>query len=190
MTGSVRTFVAFFPPEHIRLDITALQRELERAGADVRWERASNLHLTLNFLGDVPEQQLPELQKLIALSLQDIPSFPVVYQELGSFPDNHRPRVIWLGCKSPTGMLAQVKDRLDGALTSIGFPSESRPFHPHITLGRVKSTRGLKHLTPMLESLTFEPRESMVDGILVMRSMLRPQGAEYSVVCKINLGTH
>ena len=97
------------------------------------------------------------------------------------------PRVLWIGCENPDGRLLPLKNALDSGLLPEGFEVEDRPFHPHVTLGRVKSLRGKNDLTPMLEKLTLEPRVATVAEIIVMKSTLKPQGAVYTVLKNIRL---
>ncbi len=95
--------------------------------------------------------------------------------------------MIWIRCETSDDKLHRLKNALDTTLIPFGFEVEQRQFHPHITLGRVKSSRRLNHLTPVLEKLTFEPRMGTVHEVLVMKSLLRPQGAEYTVLKSIHL---
>jgi len=185
--GSIRTFIAFDTPEPIKEKMLALQSELKASNADVRWEPKEKFHATIKFLGNVDENQLPNVIKTIEEVSSAHSLFDVTYQNLGVFPNKKYPRVIWIGCENPSEKLQHLKDALDGALVPYGFEVEKRQFHPHITLGRVKSLRGLKYLTPMLENLTFEPQSTSINEILVMKSTLKPQGSEYEIVKTIYL---
>lgn len=187
--ASIRTFIAFDTPDSIRQKIAALQAELKAARADVKWEMQEKFHATIKFLGNVDEAILPNVIATIEKTVQPFHSFEVVYFSLGAFPTKKRPRVIWIGCKNASGELQRMKEALDQSLLQYGFEIEDRAFHPHVTLGRVKSPRGLHDLTPMLEKRTFEPEPATIGGILVMKSVLTPQGAEYSVLKTVALKT-
>jgi 2'-5' RNA ligase len=113
--------------------------------------------------------------------------FDVVFEKLGAFPDPRHPRVVWVGCRDVSGALGTFKGRLDEALTPLGFEKEERPFKPHVTLGRAKSPRGLPNLLSLMENLTFEPRSASIDGIVVLKSVLHSQGADYSLLHSIQL---
>ena len=164
-----------------------IQDRLIESHADVKWELPYQLHATIKFLGDVEERSMPEILSAFRAATTGISRFMVTYHTVGSFPDNRHPRIVWIGCEEGTGKLLQLKSNLDKLLLPLGFAIEDRKFHPHITLGRVKSSRNLYHLTPMLENCTFEPRVAVVEEVLVMKSLLKPQGAEYSVLQSIHL---
>ena len=167
----------------------ALQSELKKTGADVRWEASAKFHATIKFLGDIEESKLPTIIKKIEQKVSTHPCFDVSYEGVGTFPNRNHPRVIWIGCENLDGQLLRLKNDLDVSLVPHGFPIEERSFHAHVTLGRVKSERGIKDLLSMLENLTFEPRSAKAQSIVVMKSTLKPQGSEYSLLTSIPLST-
>jgi len=164
-----------------------IQDQLKESHADFKWELPHQLHATIKFLGDVEERAMPDVLTAIRDATIGISLFSVTYRTVGSFPDNRHPRIVWIGCEDSSGTLLQLKTNLDKVLLLLGFAVEDRKFHPHITLGRVKSSLNLHHLTPMLENCTFEPRVAVVEEVCVMKSILKPQGAEYSVLQSIHL---
>ncbi len=162
-----------------------LQQKLKEATADVRWESPSKFHATIKFLGDTDESTIPRLvQRIDGVARRHAP-FRVTYENLGAFPGRDHPRVIWIGCQNADGTLESVKKQLDGELAELGFEIEQRPFHPHVTMGRVKSEKGIQHLLSMMENLTFEPRTATIGGLVLLKSVLSPQGAEYSLLRSI-----
>jgi len=185
--GAIRTFIAFETPEIVKHRIMEIQTELRKVDTDIRWETADKFHATIKFLGDIEEAILPEVLQDIAKILSLHSPFRVSYSGIGGFPDIAHPRVLWVGCNDPDGKLQALKTALDTGLVHWGFEIERRAFHPHITLGRVKNNRGLQYLTPILEKLTFDPHETTINGITVMKSILKPQGAHYTVLRTINL---
>lgn len=185
--ATIRTFISFRPPENVRDEIAKIQDQLKESHADIKWDLPQQFHATIKFLGDVEERTMPNVLSTIRRAIAGTPPFEITYQIVGSFPDNHHPRIVWIGCEDGRGTLLQLKNNLDKLLLPLGFVVEDRKFHPHITLGRVKSNRNVYHLTPMLENCTFEPRVAVVEDVLVMKSVLKPQGAEYSVLQSIHL---
>jgi len=185
--GSIRTFIAFDTPSPVREAMMAVQKEFAEPDANVRWESPEKSHTTIKFLGGVDESILPGVLETTGSVCGAFRPFEVTYEGVGAFPDGRQPKVIWIGCRNTDGTLASLKSTLDRALVSFGFRIEDRPFHPHITLGRVRSPRGLQYLTPKLEKLTFEPRKETISQILVMKSVLRPQGGEYTVLTSVHL---
>jgi 2'-5' RNA ligase len=184
---SVRAFIAILPPPDVIAGVETLLRQLRSSDADFRWESAVKLHATVKFLGNVEESQLPVLYDEMGKSARGLGPFDVAFEHLGGFPDARHPRVVWLGCRDVSGSLGTYKQRLDDGFTSLGFEKDDHPFRPHITLGRAKSHRGVPHLLSLLENLTFEPRSASIDGIVVLKSVLQPQGAEYSLLHAIRL---
>src|SRR5260221_5183553 len=180
--GSIRTFIAFDTPARVREAMMAVQEELAEPDADVRWESPEKSHTTIKFLGGVDESILPGVLETTRSVCGTFRPFEVTYEGVGAFPEGRHPKVIWTGCLNADGSLASLKSALDRALVPFGFPIEERAFRPHLTLGRVRSPRGLQYLTPKLEKLTFEPRKETISEILVMKSVLRPQGGEYTVL--------
>jgi RNA 2',3'-cyclic 3'-phosphodiesterase len=183
----IRTFFAFDPSLEVREQAASLLSELKRCDADVKWESAAKMHVTMKFLGGVPEDTLNDVIRTAESALAAHASCMPVFETIGAFPSLRHPNVVWIGCRDTGGALAGIKGSLDRALKPLGFPVGERAFHPHLTLGRVKSPRGLNYLISILEKCTFEPQRTPVSEILVMKSLLRPAGSEYSVLQRIRL---
>ncbi len=177
----VRTFLAIPLPASVKETLAQLIKELRETSADVRWVRPEGIHLTLWFFGSLSEDRLARLKEALAReSLGE--SFQLRGQGLGTFPPGGRPRVIWVGVSGDLDRLRELKRRLDKIVVPLGFEPERRPFTPHFTLGRVKSTRGLARLLKALshfkEAFSLPPFE--VREIVLYRSDLRPDGACYT----------
>jgi 2'-5' RNA ligase len=181
---SIRSFIAIETPVTIRKAIADVQFQLKESHADVRWESPEKLHATIKFLGNVEAKALSAVTSTIEGTVARFHPFELTYGELGCFPGMKHPRVVWVGCRSSDDSLPGLRQALDDALLKYGFEKEERPFHPHITLGRVKSNRGIDHLTPLLKTLTLTPVHTRCAEVVLMRSMLRPQGSEYSVLAR------
>lgn len=186
--ATIRTFVAFETPELERNRLSEIQSVLKQHPSGVKWESEDKFHTTVKFLGDTNETFLPEIMASIALSLHTCSTFSLKYDSLGFFPNWHDPKVAWIGCGESVPMLSQIKSKLDRGLLPFGFAIENRTFHPHITLGRIKDERGVKHLLSIAESLTFESLTIHVSEFMLMKSILRPEGSKYFVVEKFTLG--
>ncbi|MGH7266650.1 MAG: RNA 2',3'-cyclic phosphodiesterase, partial [Candidatus Rokuibacteriota bacterium] len=139
----LRAFVAITLPP-------ALQRSLESEAAPlghvipgVSWVQATNLHMTLKFLGDVEETRVETIATGLTSAAAQVEAFDLTIRGLGAFPTLARPQVIWAGASGPR--LGALVESIERALEPLGFPRETRPFSAHITLGRVraKSTRSL-----------------------------------------------
>jgi 2'-5' RNA ligase len=164
-----------------------VQLQLKQSNADVRWEAITKLHATIKFLGDVQENVLPAVLTSIKTNIEKHSQFQLTYEGLGCFPNKKRPRVVWIGCKNDDGTLDKLKTALDDSLLPFGFEAEKRNFQPHVTLGRIKSFNRIKNLISLIEKVTFEPHSFTVKSITVMRSILTPQGSEYSTLGEYHL---
>lgn len=178
----IRTFIAIETEQHIRDAMENVQTILKSAYADVRWEPAAKLHATIKFLGNVQPTVLPSVLSASRAVVEQTPSFQLTYEGIGCFPSMKSPRIVWIGCTNKDGTLTHLKNHLDDALLPLGFEIEKRDFHPHITIGRVKGLYRLQHLISMIEKVTFEPHIATVTSITVMKSTLKPEGSEYSVL--------
>jgi 2'-5' RNA ligase len=123
-------------------------------------------------------------------SVAGISPFSFVLAGLGGFPNLHRPRVIWVGVPRGGESLQKLQEQVENHLAACGFPREKRSFSPHLTIGRVKSQGGIQPLLDRLSSISFESEEIPVSAVKVMRSQLKPTGAEYSALKVVDLEKH
>ena len=158
--------------------------------ADVKWVRPENIHLTLKFFGNVEESRVePILQSIEGLIRRTSP-FSTKVQGMGAFPHSKNPRVIWMGLIDETKGLTSLQKSLEGALEKIGFEPEGRPFQPHLTLGRVKSSREKDDLIEKMEKHREEAfGEVEVEEVILFKSELKPTGPIYTVLRKLKLGS-
>ncbi|HEY4644471.1 MAG TPA: RNA 2',3'-cyclic phosphodiesterase [Bacteroidota bacterium] len=187
--SKIRTFFAIDTPEPIRDRILEVQTSLRERDSDVRWESRDKFHITLKFLGAVEEATLHGILDKVANALAPVKTFRLDYQGLGCFPNTRYPRVIWLGCENRDGSLVHVQQTIEAIVEPFGYEKEKRPFHPHITLGRVKGTGGIPELVRLMQKTLFELQTTECQEILAMKSDLRPTGSVYSVLRRIPLQT-
>jgi 2'-5' RNA ligase len=184
----VRTFVAVGFPPAVKAQINQIIQRLRPLGSMVRWVRSEGLHLTLKFLGEIPQEQLATVYQAVERGVAGIAPFAFVLAELGAFPNLRRPRVLWLGVLRGHEPLKKLQEQVEAQLAECGFPKENRQFSPHLTIGRVKSLRGIQPLLERISSVSFHSEEIPVTAVKVMRSQLKPSGAEYSELKVIDLG--
>ncbi len=177
----VRSFVAIAVNEETRGELVAVQQVLKSARGHVSWVRPENIHLSLVFLGDVPRDDVPVISSALDAAVHDLPGFSFEVTGIGSF-GRGSPRVIWAGARDCSA-LTVVHGAVSDGLRRLGIELENRPYHPHITLGRVRSARGRNALVVALRELP-EQEYGMVsvNGIDFMQSTLKPGGAEYAVI--------
>jgi 2'-5' RNA ligase len=179
----VRAFVAIEVNEEVRAALTDTQRKLKKSDAHVSWVKAENIHLSLAFLGDIFPRQVKGMSESLDEIGETCGSFAMEVAGVGSFGAAQKPRVIWAGIEEPPEELIEIQGYVATAAEGLGIPVDKRPFRPHITLGRVRSGRNVDALTSAMASVKNTRHGSVeVRRILLMRSVLKPQGAEYSIL--------
>jgi 2'-5' RNA ligase len=178
---SIRAFIALPSDPLVNSNIIEIQRDLSSAEADVRWEAENKLHITLKFLGDTEPATLKELHQTLLHELSGFHSLEFTYTKLGVFPNEANPRIVWVGTDNHPSLI-ELQSLVERVCQQSGFKKDDRPFHPHVTIGRVKGTRNIRLLTDRLKSITFEPIRSLCTGILIMQSQLQPSGSIYKVL--------
>jgi 2'-5' RNA ligase len=184
---AIRTFAAIESPSWLRDALTDIQETMIASGADVRWEPAEKFHATLKFFGGVEEAALPAVIAKMGSLLEQYGEIPIAYDHIGYFPRKSHPQIVWIGEREPHEHLRKLKAELDNEFASMGFSKEKRLFRPHVTLGRVRSGRGIKHLISTVENINFEPFTFPATEIVLMKSTLNPNGSTYSPLQKFEL---
>lgn len=185
-----RLFVALEPPEPVRRRIAAVAEELRRAAgrADaVRWVPPENVHLTLQFLGAVPEERLPAVEAALRAAAADGGPLSLSLRGAGGFPNARRPRVVWAGVEGDVAPLAALVAGLGARLAKLGFPPEDRPFSPHLTLGRARDGRGAPGLAGALAHAAGEATPWRVSELVLFESHLSPRGPRYEALARVPL---
>jgi 2'-5' RNA ligase len=183
----MRTFIAVELPEQIKKQIEVLQAPLKKTNAFVSWVKPGNIHITLKFLGEVPEEKIEEVFSATELALKGAKRFKMNLKGMGAFPDLRRPRVIWVGAGKGEEELSGMAARIEDELKKIGYPKEKRKFSAHFTVGRVKSPKNIEKLMELVKSTDFETEDIEVSEVAVMRSQLHPAGAIYTPLKKMPL---
>lgn len=177
----IRAFVAVDLPDVLRDTLAATQGRLKCAqtGVKVTWTKIENLHLTLQFLGDVDEAIVATLGAALTDLAGRQAAFDVPVSGAGAFPSLNRPRVLWIGCVSER--LAALARDVQTAMQQFGFVPEHREFNAHLTLGRIKFPRPDAALTRALDSLTNQTFGTLrVEAIHLYQSQLHPEGSIYT----------
>jgi 2'-5' RNA ligase len=185
----MRLFIAVNFPASVQRSIEGIGSELERAGIPARWVPRSGLHLTLKFLGDMPQSELGQLKVAIEEVASASGPFPLRFGQVGAFPSPRSPRVIWVGLDSGP-RLRLLHDALDRRMAEFGVQREARPFRPHVTVGRTNRNAGpgdLREFERHARGLSLN-EEVEVGRIDLMRSRLLATGAEYIRLSSARLG--
>jgi len=186
----MRCFVAVDVPSDVRAHVAALAARLRQAAprADVRWSSVDTLHVTLKFLGEVPDARVPDVARTVGEVAAGHPALALEAAGTGGFPSASRPRVVYVGIRGRVDALARLAAAVDGALDTLGFPGERRAFRAHLTLGRVRSPRGGEGLADALRAAGEATAGAWTsDEVLLYRSRLHPKGAVHEVVARFPL---
>lgn len=183
----IRSFVAIDIPESIRQQLDDLILKLRESRADVKWVKPKSIHLTLKFLGNVEEDRIPKIIDVMRKIVENVSPFTVSVEGTGVFPNERRPRVLWVGVQKGSETLIRLASNLDSRLTALGFEREKRSYSPHLTLGRVRSSKRIESVMDLFHSAAFQESDFYCEDIHLMKSDLRPEGAVYTVLEKIKL---
>ena len=173
--------------QHIEAVRGLLARSPETRDAHVRWVRPEGIHLTLQFLGEVPARRRRDIETALAVAVAAPPDLRLEMGRTGSF-DRGAPRVLWVGVNGQTRELTALAGRVDAALAGAGFAPERRVFAPHLTLARLPDELPLAcrqrivQTAGQVELIACEP--FVVQNIVLMRSHLGPGGARYEIVAR------
>ena len=192
---TLRIFIAIELPGEILRMMGQVQAQL-KAGAppgSVRWVHAEGIHLTLKFLGPVPASQVDAITASMAAAARNVPSFTLTIGGAGCFPNLKRPRVVWIGISEPTGKLNSLQRAIESTISPLGYPAEERGFQPHLTLGRAARDalpNDLKRLGELVAAANVGMLGQVsVTEIALIKSDLKPTGAEYTTLQHVRLKT-
>jgi 2'-5' RNA ligase len=186
----LRTFIGVDIGKAIRERAVALQEKLSQSANGVKWVEPENLHITLLFLGEVDDREVPAVCRAVAEQTIQHPAFEMSVEKLGCFPHPRRPRIIWIGVGQGEKELCALHDALEPPLLQLGcYRREERQYRPHITLGRVRTDRPPDKLASALtQNQAWEGGRVPVHEVLVMSSELTPQGPNYTILSRGKLG--
>jgi 2'-5' RNA ligase len=185
-----RMFCAVEVPEQIRQLVLRHIADLKEAVPDAKasWSGDANLHLTLKFLGELPEISVANISAAASRAVAALASFSIRLEQRGVFPTHGQPRVLWIGINDFSGKLRELHARFEDESANAGFHRENRPFHPHLTVARLRQPQHARTLAAAHQQLEFEPAEIAVSELLVIRSELSSEGSKYTVVSRHALG--
>jgi 2'-5' RNA ligase len=180
----MRLFIALDLPIAVVQTLEHLLDTL-RPTARISWVQPANMHITLKFIGEFPEERIPELTSALD-RIAKPGAIPLAVRELGFFPNPRSPRVFWVGVDAPG--LSELAAEIDRTTSKFGVETEKRAFSPHLTLARIKDRLNLKPLEDAIAALPsrdfgkFEVKSSYV-----YLSQLRPTGALYTKLAEFSL---
>lgn len=179
----MRLFVALNFPRETRDRLWSATRPLRESGFPVRWVGPDRLHMTLKFIGEVEDSRSDAVARAVGEAAGGHGSLELRLRGVGAFPTLRNPRVLWVGVEGPDE-LGALRGEIEEALVPMGIEKEDRDFHPHVTLGRARRRARSGRFCGLEEAVegTEVSEEVAVTSVELMRSRLRRQGPEYSIV--------
>jgi 2'-5' RNA ligase len=178
---TVRTFIAIEISREAKEELSRTVASLKKAGMDVKWVKPSGMHITLKFLGNIPQEKVENIKSSLSGIAERNQPFTVSLSGIGVFPKWESPEVIWAGLDNSSKVSA-VQNEIESALSGLGIEREPREFSPHITLGRVKSPRNRNVLKEYASGANVKNVPSTIDKIVLFKSDLKPSGAVYETL--------
>jgi 2'-5' RNA ligase len=186
----VRLFIAVNFSEEIKRTLGAFIRSLSEIPSDLKWVGDKNLHLTVQFLGNVPEERVAAVRTALQNSAAGITPFKLTLEGVGVFPSVVRPRVLWVGINGETAPFLMLHRQVEREMALLGFEPEKRKFSPHLTLARARSPYGFSDVIKKAQEIIGTGKvfgTTRVDSIELMLSELQAKGPRYSVLYRASL---
>jgi 2'-5' RNA ligase len=182
--GKTRTFIGIDIGDAIRTSAIALQKELAKTGAEVKWVTPKSMHVTLLFLGEVDDRELHPVCKAVKAAATSEPPFTLRVSGVGAFPTSRRPKVLWAGITDGAEPLQRLYGSLEEKMLDLGcYRKEERGYTPHLTLGRVKGDAdGLTVAGELQKRLAWDGGRTAVDEVLVFSSEMDRDGPVCTVI--------
>ncbi len=190
----IRAFIAVDISHEARLVLSEIiERLQEQDISGARWVRSEGIHLTVKFLGDIEDSVVDKVLSAMERGIGETMPFNLALSELGAFPSLASPRVIWVGLSGEIDLLNQLHAGIDREVSTIeGFSQESRPFAPHLTLGRMRDHVSGEERRKAGKAISEVPLESevvwKVSQVILVQSTLTQSGAVYRMLgsCLLN----
>ncbi|MFC7044166.1 RNA 2',3'-cyclic phosphodiesterase [Halobacteriaceae archaeon GCM10025711] len=179
----MRLFVSVDLPDDLADAVAAVQDEFADASG-LEFTDPTQAHLTLKFLGDVPDGDVPEIEAALerAVDAADVAPFEATFAGLGVFPSEEYIRVLWLGVEDGAEELTRLQAAVESAMVDLGFDEEDHEFTPHVTLARMKHAGGKELVQAGVRERDPTVGTATVESVHLTRSDLTPEGPEYTTV--------
>lgn len=175
-------------PDEIKRGIAGVQDQLKRSGASAGWTRPEGIHLTLKFLGEVPDAKEQEIMAALTGAVKGSGTLNIEVAGAGAFPNSKAPRVLWVGVAGDIERLAALQSSIEDSMEKAGFEREARQFKPHLTVARIKFPKPRENWQQAVEGI----RDVRLGGfeaghVSLMKSELKREGAVYTEVGRVEL---
>ncbi len=184
----MRSFIAIEIPADIKQQMAEIQRRLKGAGVDAGWTRPEGIHLTLKFLGEIPEPRVPDVMAALTRAAGGSGGLRLQIEHAGTFPNPRNARVVWIGVSGDIEKLSKLQAAIEDSMARLGLERDDRPFTPHLTLGRIKYIRSKEIWLNALEEIKDIKLAGFdVDAVSLMKSELKRMGAVYTEIGRVQL---
>lgn len=171
--------------ERLTLVQEDLGRIIKARNADVRWVKPELIHLTLCFLGERDDSEVPDIKRALDAVAPTFPCFPVTTAQLGAFPNPKMPRILFTHVYEESGVLDHLKKKIDDEMEKLLIPLDKRPYLPHITLGRVRTPGVRLDFSDAIKAIgDLNFGTSDIFEVVLFGSSLHPSGPKYSVISR------
>ena len=187
----MRCFLALPLPAAICQGVTAVQEALRPVcdKADVRWSRPEASHLTLQFFGNVDRERILGLVPALGEEVATRRIARLALHGVGAFPSPRRARVLWLGVTDGAAEVTDLADAVRRVTEPLGLPSDTKPFRPHVTLGRVRApVRGADLTSAVAACAAGDAGAWTPDAVILYESRMQPSGAVHEPLATLRLG--
>jgi RNA 2',3'-cyclic 3'-phosphodiesterase len=180
----MRTFIAIPLPYSALKELSSLQNKLRKSGADIRWVKPYNMHITLKFLGNIDKKTTKLISDSIKNKIKTHNAFEISVEGAGAFPNINDPVVIWVGIDKGMSECTALQNNVETCTESTLIECDKKEFIPHITIGRVCSNKNKRNLIDAIKkekdfSLKAKIR---VKKITLFSSLLTQKGPVYSIL--------
>jgi 2'-5' RNA ligase len=184
----MRAFLGIGLPPGVSEAIASATAIVRGLHAPVAWTAQENLHITLNFLGELSPERVALVERSMRVVASGIGPFSLTAEGGGAFPGTRYPRVLWVGFLEPLELVRQLQQNMGNALSGAGISLEDRPFHPHITVGRTRGALPPAWGERFVQALSGKGFGVVpVSSFTLYESRPGPGGAAYTPLCDFRL---
>ena len=183
----MRIFIGIKLDKSVQDKIEKFLKPFKKISSPLKWVKPGNIHITLKFIGDVPDEKYTRIENSLTSTTFNTGPFDLELAGCGKFGGRSDLNILWTGI-TPDKKLEQVYDKIEDCLEPLGIEKETRKFKPHITVARNKKNFNFKSLLKMIEEKETLPiAELTVDRFQVFKSQLTPNGPIYTILKEIPL---
>ena len=186
MGEKIRCFIAIELSQETKETLRKIENDLQKTIHGVKWVEPNNIHLTLKFLGDIEKETIEKIKEILSQIAKETKPFKIRLSSAGAFPSPSQPRVIWIGIDEGKNESSSLANLIEERVAPLGIEKESRAFHPHLTLARVKFLKDKSSVKNAFASLKVPQTEMTATKIILFQSTLTREGSIYTVLHEAN----